>query len=535
MPAKFDWLDTKHPIYSDNHLIWSQEERRLRGGVDVLRELVPFDWEDTAWDNSKLQHVGKEGGHYELRKTQTTYPMFSDLFSTMTMGHLMEKAPEPGTGLDFGTLGDPRRLAGRGTPSAAALVFYNVDGVGADGSQWNNWWYGVGKRAQATGHRWIFVEAPGEFAQTRQREIAGFRPYLKEFSPTQVTDWHYVHGQLAYAIVRFARREPKVNANGKMEEGKTGLWYLLLVRQGFDSLDDGEFKFSRGGWFLFDPEKNPVEDGDWTKTDGEIPMFPYFYERENGDEQRASMSRFGLHGLGQIGISYMNLSSAADFDAWDAAKSEKYLLGVDKTSWGLVMEKKKEGSTMIPVLVNEDNGQVPQIYDGSSGAVAADVFEKALERKRSEAREISAREVTSTPDSSGISKMAGFGETKSPRLALIANELEQAQNIAIYFLEKRFGNRRPTGSVEWPKKFDLTPLLGDIRQIFELEVIARATSKTLKARSLVLAAKEKGLIADDADAKLIMAEYEQSIEDGEAARVAEQQMMQQMEEEVPPV
>lgn len=528
MPAKFDWLDSKHPVYKDNYLFWLTEERRLRGGVDVLRELVPFEWEDTTWDSDKFQHVGAPGGHYELRKTQATYPAFSDLFATSVMGHLMEKSPEPGAALDFGTLGDPRRASG--TPSQASLVYYNVDGVGVDGSQWNNWWYNVAKRAQATGHRWIFVEAPSQAPGFRNREIQGLRPYLKEFSPTQVTDWHYVHGQLAYAIVRFSRRAPKVAANsGHMETGKSGLWYLLLVRKGFNDLDSDGLNFgTEGGWFLFDPEKEPVDFGDWRMTDGDIPLFPYFYEREEGDAYRASMSRMGLQGLGQIGISYMNLSSAADFDAWDAAKSEKYVLGVDKSAWELVMTLKKEGSTMIPVLTNEENGNAPTIYDGSSGAVAADVFELSLERKRSEAREISAREVTSTPDSSGISKIAGFGENKSPRLALIASELEQAQNTAIYFLEKRWGNRRPTGSVEWPRKFDLTPLLDDIRSMFELERLAQATSKTLKARSLVLAAREKGLIADDKDAQLIQKEYEDDLSASEAQREAERNALAEL-------
>lgn len=529
MPAAaFGWLDNKHPIYEANHLLWAQEERRLRGGVDVLRELVPFDWEDTTWDAIKHEHVGAAGGHYHLRQSQAIYPMFSDLFATTTMGHLMEKAPEPNGGLDFGTLGNPQRLSRTGTPSSAELVYYNVDGVGNDGSQWNNWWYGVSKRAHATGHRWLFVEAPAEYAGNRRREIQGFRPYLKEFSPTQVTDWHYVHGQLAYVIIRFAKRSPKVE-NGGMVQGKSGLWYLLMVREGFDALDDGEYRFSTGGWFMFDPDKEPFDAGNWASTDGEIPMFPYFYEREDGDEYRPSMSRSGLHGLGQIGVSYMNLGSAADFDAWDAAKSEKYLLGVDKQSWGLAMEKKREGSTVIPVLANEDTGLVPTIWDGSTGAVTADVFDKALNRKREEARELSSREVTSTPDSSGVSKMAGFGESKSPRLALLASELEQAQNIAIYFLEKRFGNRRSTGGVEWPKKFDLTPIISDVRSIFELEMMARATSKTLKSKALVLAAREKGLIADDTEAAKVLKEYEDNIDATAAQQVAATQALAELE------
>ena len=45
-------------------------------------------------------------------------------------------------------------------PHAAELFYYNVDGIGSDGSQYPAWTDGVQVRACATGHRWTLVEMP---------------------------------------------------------------------------------------------------------------------------------------------------------------------------------------------------------------------------------------------------------------------------------------------------------------------------------------------------------------------------------------
>jgi hypothetical protein len=165
----------------------------------------------------------------------------------------------------------------------------------------------------------------------------------------------------------------------------------------------------------------------------------------------------------------------------------------------IIAAKIKEGSKVVPVPRSKDpEAGDPSITDASAGAVAAGVFDLLLARKREEAKELAALLATSTPDSSGESKKAGFTDAKSPRLALVATEMETAQNIALHFLELRFGTTtEPEGAVRWPKEFDLQPVINDIQEFFDLGVLTTVRSPTLDGKLMLQAAEEKGLISDE--------------------------------------
>jgi hypothetical protein len=223
--------------------------------------------------------------------------------------------------------------------------------------------------------------------------------------------------------------------------------------------------------------------------------------------------------VGQAAVAYMNLSSAAEYDAWDAASSLHFLLGVDREGFRVAREAWDAGSQIVPVPANQQ-GQIPQVNDGASGAVVAGVFDTLLKRKMDEVQRLAMQEATGSPDASGTAKQVGFTEMKAPRLANIASEIEQAQNVAIFFLELRWGKPTPSGSVSWPREFDVANIAEDITDIFNAEKLSGYKSATLGARLMVRMASEKGFIVDDADAQKIEDEYMKSAQLSAAAAAA---------------
>lgn len=493
--AELKFLRTEHPIYTAQKSQWEEYEKRLRGGKECRDDLVKFEWED------------KDGTHHDARKKQATYINFPELFMLVMTGHLSRHAPEADAALNFGTLGTVKRISDNALPNPAELIFYNADGQGQDGSQWNNFWFDASHRAGGTGHRWMFAEGPSVAPGTRDAEIAGARPYLIEFSPLDVPNWHYVGGVLQYAMIRLNIRQPTVNDKGELEGNEPQEFMLLLTRRGWQGFGA---EYANGGWWLFTGKDelatlningvDVAQTGNWDITLGDIPLFPLFYERDVGSKLLPNMSRSGIDGLSQVAFSYMNLSSAADYDAWDAAQSVLFFLGVNPDNFSVAVKMWKEGNKMIGVPAGI-GGLVPTVQDGSAGAVAAEVFDRRLTNKVTEAMKLAAQEVTSAPDSSGLSKSAGFGEMKSPRLATMASELETAQNTAIYFLELRWGTAnaatQPSGSVTWTRKFDLLPVIDDIERVFKLETEAGVRSKSLDSQLIIQAIKESRLITDE--------------------------------------
>ncbi|MCA1571312.1 MAG: hypothetical protein LC798_13530 [Chloroflexi bacterium] len=501
---KLAWLDKVHPIYEATVAEWESEEQRLRGGLEVVGELRRFEWENDA--------------DYATRQGQAVYLNFPDLYATTMVGHLMTEHPAVDAGLDFGTMGRVQREDGQRDPSLAELVYYNVDGVGNDGSQWPAWWTGVGRRAQGTGHRWITCDLPREGSASLADVMAGARPFLVELSPLSVTNWHFVRGRLEFAVIRIAERAPQVNDKGEFLGNEMGMGYLVYTRGpvgatgAFDALGA---PFLGGGWWRLDAEKELVENGHgtWDAFRGQVPLWPHFGERDTGiTGKKAAMSRSSTLMLGQAAVAYMNLESAAEFDAWDAAMSKLFFLGVEPGNFNEAVAQAQAGYSWIALRATDvqpapgDLGAPapiqPVIHDSSSGAVPADVFETILRRIVDNAKDVALHEATSTPDSSGRSKEAGFGDAKAPRLALLASEYEQSQNTAIHMLELAFssGRKDPTGSVTWAREFNLLTLRSKVTDLFDLLAKAEVNSARLSARALTIAAREDGIIVDNDEA-----------------------------------
>lgn len=491
---------------------WQRNERRLRGGDDALEELAPFDWERS----------GEGASSYQARKAQATYINFPDLLVTTVVGHLFRQAPTPEKGLSMGGLGNVREAGDRaGEPTRAELAWFNCDGVGNDGSQWETFWKAQARLAMATGHRWIFVESSAKAPRipglpTAQDELEGRRPYLLPLAASAVTNWHYEEGRLAFAVVRVPDRRPRLQ-DGKLIGNGAELGYLLLVRAGFQGFGE---EYSAGGWFLFDHERKPTDrKGTWERTRGEIPLVPLFYERDSGSEDRPAISRSAITELGQIAVSYMNLSSAADYDAWEAASSVQIVSGADVIGFNTMIDQMARGTRWAPLPSPQAHPETkPEIHDGSSGSVAAEVFDKRLKQKFEEAKQAALQEATQAPESSGESKRAGFAENTAPRLASFAAEIEQAMNGVLHFLELRWGVTSPSAWCEWPREFDLAPLNEDIDEIFSLQERAGVKSPTLISELLAQAVRGKRLIVDRetmavVEAELTVGAFEQQAAD----------------------
>jgi hypothetical protein len=488
------FLDSQHKVYTQWEEEWRRNERRSAGGLQVLDELYPF------------QYESPDGPQHKARKNQASYLNFPDQASRGLTGHLVRSAPSSDSGISFGTLGTVARDEGQALPSRAELLWYNADGVGRDGSQWSTWWTDVTRRAMHTGHRWIMVEAPPEAPRSFQEVLDGRRPWLAEFSPLAVPNWHYSHGRLDFAIVRFPHRQLSVT-DGILKDN-AGQGYLLMVREGFGDLGAD---FQAGGWWKYTPGKEIIGSGDWRATRGEIPFFPHFYERWSGTRDFPAISKPGTTEIGQVAVSYMNLASSARFDAWSAGASMTMLLGVTPDQYQVAATKMREGSILIPVPPHPETGAIPQVYDASQGAVTSGVFGGLLDGLKAEAAELTMAQATSAPDSSGEAKRVGFEELKAPRLADLAQQLEQSQNTALHFLELRFGTvgpgRDPTGSVTWPREFDLRDVVDDIRRHFELERLSGYRSRTVASKGMARAARDHRIVESDQDLNDLREEY----------------------------
>ncbi len=531
--GKRDWLKTKHPVYETRFTEWMRNERRLAGGVEVLTELRRYDWETCVADgygefsqtlDAEAAEQGQlvkdklgaslnkfaPGEHYAMRQSQAVYMNFPEDFSGMLAGHLFKKRPTVDKGLSFGSLGKVRPERNQQAPNNAELVYYNADGVGNDGSQWDSFWADVTRWSAATGHRWLFVEASTTPGITQEDVNNGKRPYLLHLSPLEVTNWDFHEGRLAWAVHTLPMAPATVSKDGKLDR-KAGIRRRLYVRAGFTGLQDAELDFSKGGWWTFDKDGNLLNEpgavGQWDKTKGDIPMWAHYYERD-----RKRMSRAGTTEIGNAAVAYMNLDSAASYDAWDASASLQFFLGVDPASFQVAMDKVQAGSKYVPVPASGEPGTnkiVPSVQDSSAGAVSADVFAKRLLAIRDAVKELTGREVSGTPNSSGASKEAGFGEGKAPRLALLASEVETSQNIALHYLELRFGvSSTPQGSVQWTRDFELAPVMDSIERLFELQKSSGIASPTLSTKLMMTAVKESGALIDGKDQGTVESEFQ---------------------------
>lgn len=538
------WLDERSELHQELDWLWTQNERRFEGGHRVWTELWRFDWETLGpqgmannWDVSDPwlrkdiiplpgsagvdgrgkgiwanAEVLRPGEHYRRRQQSATYINFMDALATDVVGQLFKQGPAPEIGLDFGTCGKVRRKEDIDNPTESELIYYNTDGVGIDGSQWDSFWSTQLKLAMVTGYRWIFVEATPEAPRTQGRVRQGFRPYLVAFSPRSVTNFHYENGVLQFAILKIATRKPHL-VDGKLEGNRPEDETLLLVRQGWTGFGT---EYQGGGWWRYDKNRQLLQNGTWDRTNGQIPLVPLFYDRHP-----EMFGRPALTELGNASIAAMNLHSCADFDAFDAAASVKALRGVDQKGFNLFIEKVNAGNKYAPLPTNEETGKIPDMQDAAQGAVIADVFEKRLQAIGNAVDRIGKSEVNNAPQASGLAQQAGYNLGNVPRLSLTAGNLEQCQNGILTFIEMRFGHQNPTGSARWTKKFELIKLTSSAQAVLQLEQIAGIWSEELTARVILAAAKDEGFVPDNAASALIDTQLRTAIRD--AATAAQQQ------------
>jgi hypothetical protein len=494
------FLDWTHPIFDANRARWLENETRIIGGDLVADELRPFEWEKGD--------MTSEGSSYQWRQKLAVYPNLPDKLATLISGHLMRSAPRPDQGLDFGSLGKVGAIRDK-EPTRAEMIYYSCDQPGACGDAWDPWWEHRLKLAMATGHRWIFVNGAPTQPANREQERYGMRPYLVEWSPLQVPAWYYNrHGQLEFLIARVDDLDPRVEGQVvKTKRLGNEQGYLLLVRKGTTRLGT-ELPFADGGWWLFDSEKKQVDQGDLDDCYGEIPAFPMFYERSKGIPGHPKMSREATTELGNCAIALMNLTSAANFDAWDAAKGIEWLRGVDIEAWDLAKRQIELGSRRIPLPPNSETDHVPEVTDSGAGAMQADIFTAREASLWKQAQWLGIAEVASD-GSTAAGSNADFSATQMPRIVRVALNLQAAQNMAIYYLEMRFGQLRPTGQASWPTKFNLVELADRVKSFFEAERLSGLRCAPLDAEAMVQLAVEKGLVTNEADKQKFKAAYEQ--------------------------
>lgn len=504
-PRARKWLGETSPIWRANIDEWRRNELLMLGGPKVVEEkLITFPWEL------------EEGPHFRGRKETAVYTNFPARFAAIMNGHLFRQAPRIGATLDFGALGKVSRKRPSATPTPAELLYYNADGVGQDGSQWDPWWMGTNRMAMATGHRWVYLEGPPEAPQNRADEIRGMRPFLTDFSPTVVTNHEYERGRLAFAVIQRAGRRPRLSRNG-LRGNDLSTEFLVLVRDGYDGLGA---EFRNGGWWIFNEhgERVSSEEG-WEATEGEIPMAPLYYERVRPSEDITAMSRPATSEIGSAAVLDMNLRSAADWDLWDSASSVTALAGIDQAGFNLFMDMVKGGNRYAPLPISEDGSIVPKAEDLSTGAIVAQAFDLRIRENTERVLELMLNEVSVAPDASGAARRVQWTDVRAPRLASMASELETTQNFMLWCAERMWGRGDAgSASVEWRRDFDLIDPLAAGGLFFEMERTAGVSSPTLKSRMMVQIAKAINVLGDDAEEQTVLGEYEKSAKDAANAQ-----------------
>lgn len=491
--AELDFLDALHPVYRANRAAWQRLERRGYGRAE--EELMRF--------------VGESDEVYEARKDRATYVNFMFSHASAVTGHLrMNGAPPPQSDrFSFGTLGRirPATEVRPGTEDVAEQIYYNIDGVGGDGTEWPVFFDAVDERAQYTGHRVLYCETPptGGSEVSLPMVRAGIRPYLAEYSPLEMTMWGQSLGRFDFVILRVVTDGPRVvdgsfagmpadQAAMRHDDPLPGRGYYLLVRRGCAALGEA---FREGGYWLFRPDKELIRHRLWgTALGGEIPLWLHYGEQSRGTTAHPALSRSPTEGLGRIGVSLMDMLSARDWDAFDAARSGKWFSPATKNVMEAIKEQwdAKSLHIGIPMAFDETTGasSVVTVTDDSSGAVAPAVFQAIIDAKFTEAREQSFQALTSLPGSSGVSKERGFEDVKAPYLARRAALRQSSEQNAIRFLEMRAG-QAPTGFCLYGRTYNLQPVVDDIDATLETLRLSQLRSPTLEPELVLRSVRER--------------------------------------------
>lgn len=490
------FLNRENAIFKFNKDRWEINERRGIGGDAVKDELVPFSYELERGPASQ----------YGRRQEQMLYLNFPEIFTTVVSGHLVKFAPDPFNGsLLFGPMGEVREEVDWENPSDAEMLYHSVDKANGNGVSWTQWWLDTLKLAMFTGHRWLYVDLPQEEASSRADVIDGKRPYIVEFSPLDVPDWRFNEsGNLLYAIVKF-------NPDGDLNRTHK----LLLVRKGFTEFDEpGSTIYASGGWFKFDEHGLPYADGTFDDCFGEIPFFPFFYERSKGTKGVPMLSRPGTTELGNAAVAFANVHSSANFQAWKAGGAVEFLAGVDEDGMEFVNQQYTRGDSLIGIPPNEDTEATPEVYSSGSTSSGNTNFTERENAITFVAAQLGIGEVMGTNQSSqnGASQSAQFSVTQVPRILRAIQNMRTAQLQALKFFAYRFGHAQATGfKSAWPDKVDLVELIDRIQEFFTVERLSGIRSKTADAKAMTTFYRER-VGGTQEELKAIQSEYEESAE-----------------------
>ena len=493
-------IETTLDGFEEKRAEWRRAEKLFKARKDVADELTPFTWETSGAEPDR------DG--YKRRKDRAIYLPLGKMRADAFVGTIMQRAPRPGAGLSFGALGEVRDDQ-TGSPTHAEQLWENANGSGHDAQSWDMFWDGALRRASATDYRWVFAEAPAVRPGSRADELRGARPYLVEFSPADVPYFVIQNGELAAIRIEIEERIRGI-VDGKYEDKAETRHYVMTARgfRGFGTVEDSGYAFDQGGWWIFDEQGDLVDDrsGTWDATGGEIPMCRLFYERTMSGEGGDAWT------VNSYALNYMDASSWLWNDAYVSGGRKRYWLGVTPEIWKILEEHTGEGGVDLPVP--GEAGSHVTIHD--TGAVtASEALLTIMDRVVSDAMRFIIRELTTSPDASGVAKILEVLEGKSPRLAHIAGNLEEAQNIALRYLEMRWmGTSQPQASVTWPRTFVLRTVVEKVFEMFSLMREAGAHSPTLGASLIDTAIKSSGFSTEggDLDMEQVLSEITASLE-----------------------
>jgi hypothetical protein len=500
------FLDSKHSIYETHEAEWRREERRVEGGEAVRDELVRFSHED---DDS-----------FAARLDWARWVNYARVHTTILSGHLVHNLPIP----NYASLGTVRPRGDiEGKQSKAELFHYNCDGIGSDGQSLPAFIDGVEQDALATRFRWLRCELPtgadlkairvrlgtalpdsdvpeAPFTVTEEEEMAGFHPFWVADSPLCWTNWRFINGVLVWAVGR-VHIEPTTDfADGKPVNT---LGYYLCVRRGYTGLGED---FAAGGWWKYDSEKLLVEQGDYSDTDGQIPLWLHIGKPGHGTHERPSIGQSLTTELGQISADQMNATSEQRFNLRQAAKSVTFGLGMEPSAHKRVIEQLGDGSIFVAVpgqMNPQGEFTVPTLWNSAEAAMASEAYGSVITAAVAEAKEVMVRQIMAAPDASGARVEAEHQSATVPLLSQLAETMEQSINTGLYFTLRRFGKSHEeasAASVEMDRDFTLRDIVNDIDQMLGTMEKAQVSSPTWKRLLVEQKGEEMDLLpADERD------------------------------------
>ena len=267
-----------------------------------------------------------------------------------------------------------------------------------------------------------------------------------------------------------------------------------------------------GAWIVLDDKGEPVSGpsgpltGTLEATNGEIPVAPLFYARDDED-----FSVSATEDVSAIAVSYMNISAGGDNDALKASARSLLLFNVSQEAFNTAAGLKERGGRMIPFepVVSGVQTHDPHVYDSGSGQGSGSLVDTTLSRKVREAAEIAADQMRTAPTSSGEARKVEFVDAKAPTLSMMAFQREQTENRVLPLICLRWG-LEPDASVAWPKRFDVEDTADDWLSIFDAAGRMQADSPTLVTTGLKRILRSKNVNLDAATWNAIGGEITQA-------------------------